>query len=64
MFVSDKNGSEARLAMDHELESLLHLMLTNRSSLLAPFHNMMLISPVTKVEAVERAIWDFSRVIT
>ncbi len=51
-----KNGSEARAAMDHELESLLHLMLTNRGSLLAPFHNMMLVSPVTGAEAVERVV--------
>jgi glutamate-1-semialdehyde 2,1-aminomutase len=52
--VRPKNGSEARAAMDHDLESLLHLMLVNRGSLLAPFHNMMLVSPVTKMEAVER----------
>lgn len=51
-----RNGSEARAAMDHELESLLHLMLTNRGSLLAPFHNMMLISPVTEAAAVERVV--------
>jgi glutamate-1-semialdehyde 2,1-aminomutase len=51
-----KNGSEARAAMDHDLESLLHLMLVNRGSLLAPFHNMMLVSPVTGVEAVNRLI--------
>jgi glutamate-1-semialdehyde 2,1-aminomutase len=51
-----KNGSEARAAMDHELESLLHLMLTNRSSLLAPFHNMMLVSPVTSREQVDRLV--------
>jgi glutamate-1-semialdehyde 2,1-aminomutase len=51
-----RNGSEARAAMDHELESLLHLMLTNRGSLLAPFHNMMLASPVTEVDAVDRLV--------
>lgn len=51
-----KNGSEARAAMDHELESLLHLMLVNRVSLLAPFHNMMLVSPATGVGALERLV--------
>ena len=51
-----RNGSEARAAMDHELESLLHLMLANRGSLLAPFHNMMLVSPVTGAEALERLV--------
>lgn len=54
--VPPKNGSEARAAMDHDLESLLHLMLVNHGSLLAPFHNMMLVSPVTGVEAVERLV--------
>jgi glutamate-1-semialdehyde 2,1-aminomutase len=49
-----KNGSEARAAMDHDLESLLHLMLVNRGCLLAPFHNMMLVSPVTGREQVDR----------
>jgi len=54
--VPPKNGSEARAAMDHELESLLHLMLVNRGSLLAPFHNMMLVSPATAVDALERLV--------
>jgi glutamate-1-semialdehyde 2,1-aminomutase len=54
--VPSRNGSEARAAMDHDLESLLHLMLVNRGSLLAPFHNMMLISPVTGVDAVGRLV--------
>ncbi len=54
--VPPRNGSGARAAMDHELEGLLHLMLTNRGSLLAPFHNMMLVSPVTRVDAVERVL--------
>jgi glutamate-1-semialdehyde 2,1-aminomutase len=54
--VPPQNGSEARAAMDHELESLLHLMLVNRGSLLAPFHNMMLISPATGANAMERLV--------
>ncbi len=51
-----RNGSEARAAMDHELEGAIHLYLTNRGILLAPFHNMMLLSPVTKGEQVDRLI--------
>ncbi len=54
--VPPQNGSEARAAMKHDVESLLHLMLVNRGSLLAPFHNMMLVSPVTGAEAVERLV--------
>jgi glutamate-1-semialdehyde 2,1-aminomutase len=51
-----RNGSEARAAMDHELESMIHLYLTNRSILLAPFHNMMLLSPVTQAAQVDRLL--------
>ena len=51
-----RNGSEARAVMHPKLESLLHLMLVNRGSLLAPFHNMMLISPATSRAAVSRLI--------
>ena len=47
------NGTEARAVMDPELESLIHLMLVNRGTLLAPFHNMMLVSPVTTIHQVE-----------
>lgn len=54
--VPPQNGSVARAAMKHDVESLLHLMLVNRGSLLAPFHNMMLVSPVTGAEAVERLV--------
>ena len=48
------NGTEARAAMDHDLESLIHLMLVNRGLLLAPFHNMMLVSPATTARQVAR----------
>lgn len=51
-----KNGSEARAAMDHGLESAVHLYVANRGILLAPFHNMMLLSPVTQPEQVDRLL--------
>lgn len=51
-----RNGSEARAAMDPELEGLIHLMLVNRGTLLAPFHNMMLVSPVTDRQAIDRLV--------
>jgi glutamate-1-semialdehyde 2,1-aminomutase len=51
-----RNGSAARAAMDHQLESAIHLYLTNRGILLAPFHNMMLLSPVTQPEQVDLLI--------
>ena len=50
------NGREAKAAMQPALESLIHLYLVNRGLLLAPFHNMMLVSPVTTPGAIERLI--------
>lgn len=54
--VPPRNGSEAREAADHEREALLHLMLVNRGILLAPFHNMMLVSPETTETQVARLV--------
>jgi glutamate-1-semialdehyde 2,1-aminomutase len=57
------NGSEAKAGMQPELEALIHLYLVNRGLLLAPFHNMMLVSPVTTTAQIERlvaAIDDFA----
>ncbi len=59
-----RNGSEARAAMDHELESVIHLYLTNRGILLAPFHNMMLLSPVTRGEQVDRLLMQLNNAVT
>ncbi|MFM1885396.1 MAG: hypothetical protein RL026_553 [Pseudomonadota bacterium] len=42
-----RNGSQSLAAIDHALESALHLHLLNRGCLLTPFHNMMLVSPAT-----------------
>jgi glutamate-1-semialdehyde 2,1-aminomutase len=42
-----RSGRESLAAIDHELEAALHLYLLNRGFLLTPFHNMMLVSPVT-----------------
>jgi glutamate-1-semialdehyde 2,1-aminomutase len=57
------NGSEARAAMNHDLESAIHLYLTNRGILLAPFHNMMLLSPVTKADQVDRLLHELSNCV-
>jgi glutamate-1-semialdehyde 2,1-aminomutase len=50
------NGSEARAAMRPKLEAALHLYLANRGILLAPFHNMMLLSPATQEAQVDRLV--------
>ncbi len=58
------NGSEARAGMDHELESAIHLYLVNRGILLAPFHNMMLVSPVTQPTQVDRLVFELNNALT
>ncbi len=49
-----RNGTEARAAMQGPLEQALHLFLVNRGVLIAPFHNMTLVSPYTTEAQVER----------
>jgi glutamate-1-semialdehyde 2,1-aminomutase len=45
-----------------ELEAAIHVALVNRGVLIAPFHNMMLISPATRVTQVNRLIAAFADV--
>ncbi len=52
--VPAKNGSEARARMHGPLEHALHLFLINRGVLIAPFHNMTLVSPATTSSQVDR----------
>lgn len=59
-----RNGSEARAVMDHELESAIHLYLVNRGILLAPFHNMMLVSPVTQAQQTDRLAFELNNALT
>jgi glutamate-1-semialdehyde 2,1-aminomutase len=49
-----RNGSEARAAMQGPLEHAIHLHLINRGVLIAPFHNMTLVSPATTDAQVDR----------
>ena len=48
-----KNGGEAAVAIDHDLDRYMHLYTLNRGILLTPFHNMALISPDTTEEEVD-----------
>jgi glutamate-1-semialdehyde 2,1-aminomutase len=41
---------------------VLHLALVNRGVLIAPFHNMMLCSPVTGADQVDRLVAAFGEV--
>lgn len=54
-----RNGSQARAAMDDELEHIIHLYLLNRGVLITPFHNMMLVCPETSEADVDRLIGAF-----
>lgn len=51
-----KNAEAMRKALDHDLVDALHLWLINRGVLIAPFHNMMLVSPVTEDVAIDRLV--------
>jgi glutamate-1-semialdehyde 2,1-aminomutase len=51
-----KNAAAMREALDLDLLSALHLWLINRGVLIAPFHTMMLVSPVTEDAAADRLV--------
>ena len=59
-----QNGAEAALAHQPQVEAALHTALLNRGALIAPFHNMMLISPATKKRQVDNLITAFDEVLT
>jgi glutamate-1-semialdehyde 2,1-aminomutase len=42
-----RNGSEAAVSIDPELDRYMHLAALNRGILMTPFHNMALVSPAT-----------------
>jgi len=58
-----RNGAEAMRAHHPPVERAVHLGLLNRGSLIAPFHNMMLISPATKGRQIDRLIAAFDEVL-
>ena len=51
-----KNATAMRKVLDHDRVEALHLWLINRGVLIAPFHNMMLVSPVTDDAAIDRLV--------
>lgn len=59
-----KNGAEAALAHAPQVEAAIHTALLNRGCLIAPFHNMMLVSPVTKKRQIDRLIAAFDEILT
>lgn len=59
-----RSGREAALAHQPLVEAALHMALLNRGCLIAPFHNMMLISPETTKRQVDRLIAAFAEILT
>ncbi len=57
-----RNGTESYAAHKPELEKAIHAALVNRGCLIAPFHNMMLVSPATTLEQVDRLIAAFDEI--
>jgi len=58
-----RNGSEAAAAHHPALEAAIHAALLNRGCLIAPFHNMMLVSPETGAKQIARLIAAFEAVL-
>ena len=58
-----RNAGEARAAASPIVESFLHLALLNKGFLLAPFHNMVLVSPETSAEDCERFVHAYGEVL-
>lgn len=59
-----RNGTEAAAAHQPALEAALHTALLNRGCLIAPFHNMMLVSPATTKRQIDRLIAAFDEILT
>ena len=57
------SGREALAAHQPQLEAAVHTALLNRGALIAPFHNMMLVSPATKKRQIDRLIAAFDDVL-
>jgi glutamate-1-semialdehyde 2,1-aminomutase len=51
-----RNAAAMRKVLDQDAVEALHLWLINRGVLIAPFHNMMLVSPVTDDAAIDRLV--------
>ena len=57
-----RNGAEAEAVHAPALEAAIHVALVNRGVLIAPFHNMMLISPATTRRQVDRLVAAFGEI--
>jgi glutamate-1-semialdehyde 2,1-aminomutase len=49
-----RTGGQAEAGTDRQLDAYTHLYFLNRGILITPFHNMLLVSPQTSAEQVDR----------
>lgn len=49
-----RNGGEALVSEDQDLDTFIHLYMMNRGVLMTPFHNMVLMCPDTSEDDVDR----------
>ncbi|MCC7320623.1 MAG: aspartate aminotransferase family protein [Rubellimicrobium sp.] len=56
-------SADAAAAHRPDIERTVHLCLLNRGCLIAPFHNMMLVSPVTRRAQIDRLIAAFDETL-
>lgn len=56
LFQTDRprNGADALVSEDQDLDAFIHLYMMNRGILMTPFHNMVLMSPATSESDVDR----------
>ncbi|TGD66366.1 aspartate aminotransferase family protein [Tabrizicola sp. WMC-M-20] len=58
------NGTEAATAHQPQVEAAVHTALLNRGCLIAPFHNMMLVSPATRPRQIDRLGLAFDEILS
>jgi glutamate-1-semialdehyde 2,1-aminomutase len=58
-----RTGREAEAAFHDSLEKCIHLSLLNRGVMITPFHNMILICPVTTADDADRLVAALSETI-
>ncbi|WP_103334556.1 aspartate aminotransferase family protein [Pseudotabrizicola formosa] len=59
-----RNGAEAATAHQPQVEAAMHTALLNRGCLIAPFHNMMLVSPATRPRQIDRLGLAFDEILS
>jgi glutamate-1-semialdehyde 2,1-aminomutase len=59
-----RHAQDVRDHAQSELEALTHLFMLNRGVLLTPFHSMLLVSPATTAQDVDRLLQVFDALLT